>query len=365
MKTDPASYFAENYEEARSKFLAACKTADREVSTYDHPLKGPNGEDLAIDTCYFGPMDAERLLVITSGVHGPELMTGSGPQVGMLIEGYFKDIADDLGILLIHGANPWGSAHIRRNNEDNADLCRNFIDHNNPPAHNTNYDEVKDWLPHAFSPGDKGDTARKAMEAYKAEKGDAAFGKGFMAGQYHDPNGMSFGGSGPVWSNEILEKILRKYGAKAKRIATLDFHSGLGPYAYGTMVCLQVGDALKRAKKAYGPWILAPRDPEQAQSSEAPDVNGHTTALHERVFENRDITSVVLEFGVDSYQNTAEIMMREHRLFHDKNTSEQEMQNTRNELLRAFYPTDKYWRRAVWNHSLQVLDQSLNLLEEG
>jgi hypothetical protein len=359
---DAASYFSESYAEARKLFLAACVEAKCSVMTNILDIKGPNSEELAIDSTYIGTKNARYLLVLISGIHGPELMTGSGCQVGFLKESLFTDLPKDTGVLIVHAANPWGAAYCRRNNEDNVDLCRNFIDFENPPEHNHDYDNVKEWLPYAFTSGEQGDFARQAIGSYKENHGEGAFGRGFMAGQYHDSDGISFGGTQPVWSHQILEQTVKACGQYAKKICVLDIHSGLGPYAYCTTVCLQVGEGLARAKQSYGEWLLAPNDPEVVGDDQAPDVTGHTTELFERLYPNGKVTLVVLEFGVKSYEHTAEILMREHRLTRQVGEDDQELQQSRQDLSLAFYPQDKYWRRAVWNHSLQAIEQSLNLL---
>lgn len=363
--TDAASYFSESYLEARKRFVSACAKAGLKVTTDVHDLTGPNGEELATDSTHIGPKDAENLLVIISGVHGPELMTGSGCQVGFITESLFKNLLANTAVLMVHAANPWGAAHLRRNNEDNVDLCRNFIDFDHQPAHNHDYDNVKEWLPYAFSSGEQGDSARAAIEDYKKKQGEDAFGRGFMAGQYHDATGISYGGSQAVWSHQVLEESVKAHGANAKKICVLDIHSGLGPYAYCTTVCLQVGGALARAKQTYGEWVLAPNDPDVVGDGKAPDVSGHTTELFERLYSDSEVILVVMEFGVKSYEHTAEILMREHRLTQDASEGGSELQQSRQDLLRAFYPQDKYWRRAVWNHSLQALEQSLDLLSDN
>ena len=363
IQTDPAIFFAENYTSARSKFLAAAKIAELDIQNHDHSLIGPDGEILSVDVCYVGQADAENILVLTSGVHGPELMTGSGCQVGLLASGFLKKLPNNVRIVLIHAANPWGSAHLRRNNEDNVDLCRNFISFDTPPVHNHDYDAVKDWLPYAFANGAEGDAARLEIEKYKAEKGMDAFGRGFMAGQYHDEAGVSFGGSAPVWSNLKLQKILAPLSHGTRKICLIDYHSGLGPYAYGTTVCLQSGERLALARKIFGKWILAPNDTNNVEDGKAPSVSGHTTELHENLFANQETVSVVLEFGVEDYEYTAEILMREHRLYHDADADKDKLLKAKNDLLRAFYPADEDWRRSVWSHSLQAVNQALDYLQ--
>jgi len=358
-------HFAEDFQGARRRFHAACDLAGVRSDSIIHPLKGPDGGELAVDVVFFGNRSAERLLVLTSGVHGPELMTGSGCQVGMIADGVLSDIPDGVGVLVVHAANPWGSAHLRRNNEDNVDLCRNFVDFDDPPPRNEDYDRIKDFLPIAFAQGKEGDAARAAIDRYKREHGEDAFGRGFMAGQYHDPKGVSFGGTEAVWSRRIMEECWSTYGARAGKLCFIDFHSGLGPYAYGTTVSLQAGEAMRRAQRIFGKWVLAVRADDHKSDGKAPDVSGHTTQGHERAFAGAEVTSVVLEFGVEPYDHTAEILMREHRLHFDSSTPADQRRRCKQDLLKSFYPQDPYWRRAVFNHSLQATEQALSFLSEG
>ncbi len=362
-----AQYFSENYSQARERFRAACFAAKLDVSAIVHPQRGPEGEELAIDWTLIGNPEAANLLVLTSGVHGPELMTGSGCQTGHIANNHFASAtaSGDVAVLLIHGANPWGTAYLRRNNEDNVDLCRNFVDFSNPPAHNHDYDNIKDILPLVFIPGSEGDAAREQVEAYKASHGNDAFGRGFMAGQYHDPKGVSFGGMKAVWSNEVLSQLLRDRLDYTRRVCLMDYHSGLGPYAYCTTVCLQTGDNLQLARNVFGPWILAPNDPDTVGDGKAPDVSGHTTDMHERIFVALNPISVVLEYGVEAYDHTAEILMREHRLYHDDQALDEDRKSARQDLLRAFYPADPHWRQSVYDHSCIAINQALAYLKSG
>lgn len=367
MTKEAVKYFSETYNEARQKFLASCDAAHLETHSLLHPEKGPGGEALAIDWTLIGNPAAANLLVLTSGVHGPELMTGSGCQTAHISDRLFDHATKDgeCAVMVIHGANPWGAAYLRRNNEDNVDLCRNFIDFSAPPPHNHDYDNIKDILPFAFAPGAQGDAAREKIEAYKAEHGPEAFGRGFMAGQYHDPHGMSFGGMSQVWSNKVLTTLLSERAYHAQRICLIDYHSGLGPYAYCTTVCLQTGDNLAAARSIFGPWILAPNAPDTVGDGKAPHVSGHTTDLHERIFEKISPVSVVLEYGVAPYEKTADILMREHQIHHDPAADEELKHSIGQELLRAFYPTDSYWRQSIYDHSCIAIDQALAYLRSG
>ena len=70
--------FSPSYALARQKFLRGCVAAGLAVDTHPHPLKGRDGEELAMDVAYDGPADAQQLLMVTSACHGIEGHCGSG-----------------------------------------------------------------------------------------------------------------------------------------------------------------------------------------------------------------------------------------------------------------------------------------------
>ena len=120
------NYFSSDYGEARRKFLDASRAAGAIVESYEHHLTGPEGESLFTDVAVLGPSDASTILVLESGTHGVEGFTGSAIQTGLLHEGLNSGPKPSLSIILIHALNPYGFAHLRRFNEDNVDINRNF-----------------------------------------------------------------------------------------------------------------------------------------------------------------------------------------------------------------------------------------------
>ena len=138
--------FPTDYQDARTRFRSMAEAAGFVLESYEHPTRrGPQNEILACDTARLGPADAETILVISSGTHGVEGFCGSGCQAELLASGILQDMPDNLAVLLVHAVNPYGFAWLRRTNEDNIDLNRNFIDHAHAPA-NPAYDEIHNWL---------------------------------------------------------------------------------------------------------------------------------------------------------------------------------------------------------------------------
>ena len=79
--------FAASYAQARAQFVGAAAVAGLALQPQVHPLCGPNGETLALDVVREGPLDAHRLLIVSSGCHGVEGLCGSGVQVFALQDG--------------------------------------------------------------------------------------------------------------------------------------------------------------------------------------------------------------------------------------------------------------------------------------
>ena len=64
--------FSSSYVQARLKFLAAAQAAGLEVESHLHPLRGIEGEPLAMDVVRDGDLHAQRVLLVTSACHGIE-----------------------------------------------------------------------------------------------------------------------------------------------------------------------------------------------------------------------------------------------------------------------------------------------------
>ena len=66
---------------------------------------------------------------MSSGVHGVEGFFGSAVQLAWLSrQAAGERPPNDGAVVLIHAVNPYGFAKLRRTNEDNVDLNRNYLD---------------------------------------------------------------------------------------------------------------------------------------------------------------------------------------------------------------------------------------------
>ena len=221
-----------------------------QIESHVHPLKGCDGETLAMDVALAGPADAGSLLVVSSACHGVEGYCGSGVQVHALHDREWMDLAAQKGVavLYIHALNPYGFSHRRRVTHENVDLNRNFQDFSKPLPVNEAYRGVHPLLLPAHWPPDASNSA--AISAYVQSHGMAQFQAAVTQGQHEFPDGLFFGGTEPTWSNHTLRGVLRQHGRQARRIGWIDLHTGLGPSGLGERIlaCRDDAAALQRAR---------------------------------------------------------------------------------------------------------------------
>lgn len=350
-------YFAPDYGAAREKFLAACRLCDLPVESWRHPLNGADGAPLFTDVARIGPRSARHVLVLTSGVHGPELMAGSGCQVGWLLRTGGKALPPDTAAVLVHAINPWGAAHLRRYTDGNVDLCRNYVDFSQDQGCAQGYEAL-----HPAVVVDPRDTqaviaADAVLARFQQEHGTPALYAALMAGQYRYPDGMGYGGAGPDWSRVTMERILQEHAGTAERVSLVDYHTGLGAYSYGCVVALQNGAALERVRRVFGEWVLAPLSTTRVEDKVP--VTGHTTPGYERILPQARVMALVLEYGTYSQELMLELLLADHRQTFGAARSGHVNTEARQGLLRFFYPDDARWKRAVFERSQQVVAQAV------
>jgi hypothetical protein len=249
-----AAHFAQTYAAARAKFLDAAAAAGLAVQSHAHPLRGHDGEALAIDVVREGPARARGLLVISSGCHGVEGFCGSGVQVALLRDAawHAEVAAADAAVLYVHALNPHGFSHWRRTTHENVDLNRNFQDFSRPLPANAAYDELADAIVPDTWPPTQQVAARLAD--YVARHGARGLQAAVSGGQYTHADGIFYGGSAPTWSNATLRTVLREHGRACSTFGWIDLHTGLGPSGHGELIFAGPDDAavLERTRRWWG-----------------------------------------------------------------------------------------------------------------
>lgn len=356
--SDITACFSEDYAQARSRFLTACKTVGAKLRAYQNPARGPHAEELVTDVAWIGPDDARFVLATISATHGVEGFCGSAAQIDWLTHGVAGRLPDDMAALFIHAINPYGFAWLRRVNEDGVDLNRNHIDFSRPLPTNAGYDEIADALVPREIAGPVLEAAEAKLAAWRAKHGEHAYRLARTGGQYTHPEGHCYGGTKPTWSRLTGEAIIADYAlARRDAVAVVDFHSGLGPFGYGEPICSHAPDTLasKRARAWYGDSVTSPT---LGTSSSVP-LAGHAREMWVRILGER-VTFIVLEFGTYSLDQGL-VAMRADYWLHGRGTVDWNTPETRrikSGIRKHFFPDTEDWKEMVLFRSRQILRQA-------
>lgn len=359
------AYFSATYAEARDKFRAAAQEAGATITTYENPnAKGPNGEVLTTDVAILGAKDPEHIYMTTSGTHGAEGFCGSGAQIGHFKDKLFDAMGQKTQAIMIHAINPHGFAHIRRVTEDNVDLNRNFQDFSKPLPQNKAYEEVHDLLLPSHWEGQGRAAADKAILDYQQKHGAFAFQAAMTGGQYTRPDGLFFGGQKPTWSNVTFRRILKELvPATAKKLVSIDFHTGLGPMGYGEPIYVGPEDPgyYSRAKTMFGPEVTNPND----GSSTSARVTGTVPEAFLDLPKSVEVTAIALEYGTQAMPLVTEALRGDHWLYArgGGDVSSALAKELKRKIRDAFYTDTPAWKAAIFGRAADFALRAFRGLE--
>lgn len=340
-------YFSSSYEEARYKFLQSAGMAGAYIESYRHPLAGPGDTPLYTDVAVVGRDDATRALVIASGTHGIEGFAGSAIQTGLLREGISNQLPPNLKLVMIHAVNPYGFAWLRRVNEDNIDLNRNFVDHALQHAANPGYERLADLAaPETLSLWSNIQAA-VGLYWYRLTMGKEALRVALSRGQYSHPRGLFYGGTTATWSSRTVLKVIGKHLSAVTRAVFIDVHTGLGPFGAAEIITNApvATAAYRQAVECWGDYVKSTK----TGASVSADISGPLKLAVPRAVPGAEVTAVSLELGTLDDSEVFWALRAENWLYHHGNSRDTDAQRIRSRLLQAFYPQDDTWKRAVWN----------------
>lgn len=356
--------FSESYAEARPKFCAAAAAAGGALRSWLNPKAlGPAGERLFLDTARFGAADAANMLVLVAGTHGVEGHCGSGALIAWLRSGGPAKLPKNTGALLVHAINPYGFAWTRRVTEDNVDLNRNFVDHDRGYPANDGYLALAEAiLPREWSEASKAETER-VFASYAQTHGAFGLQGALSGGQYTHPDGIFFGGNAPTWSNRTIRAIAREELAQAKRVGVIDFHTGLGPFGHGEIICAvpSTAKSFARAKAWYGDELTSP----EGGTSTSAIVVGIMTDAFPQELPDAEVTSVALEYGTYPVPEVLNAVRGDNWLHHRGEVGSDLGRQLKADMKERFFPAGDKWRDMVWARADQTIVWALKGMAGG
>lgn len=349
--------FSKTYEEARQRFRDAASAIGAQLLSY--PVDVDASEDISIDVAICGQMDADSAVVVSSGCHGVEGYFGSAIQLAWLKNVASYGTALDRRCVLIHSINPYGFKHLRRVNEDNVDLNRNFL---GAPDQYQGSPEGYHRLDRFLNPR----SAPSNFEAFRLKAlwhicrvGLPALKSAIAGGQYDYPTGLFFGGKGPSRSTRILQNHFESWIGPSRKIVHIDLHSGLGKYGrYQMLLTDPIGSATYH-------WFSTTFGEKQVQTTEKPGgvaypVSGILGQWLRARLAPRDVRSAVAEFGTYDAIRVLGAIRAENRAHFYGIAGSNTVQSAKTELLECFCPADERWGKQVIASGLQIIEKCVH-----
>jgi uncharacterized protein DUF2817 len=358
---DVAAAFSARYAEARAKFVAAANALGRDIESHVHPkAAGAEQEPLAIDAALFGEATSASLLVVTSGMHGVEGFAGSGCQVALLHDDAFAAAIArwKVAVLLVHAVNPFGFSHLRRVNEDNVDVNRNFRDFSVTPPPNVEYAAIQALVvPEQWPPRSEN---TQAIGAYVARHGMRRLQAALTSGQAEFPDGLFYAGHAPAWSNLVLRELLARHGQGRARLGWIDLHTGLGPWGHGERIYNGPDEAaaLARARAWYGDDVTSMYD----DSSSSALLTGASFHAAIEACPGTECTGITLEFGTKPQQDVFNALRGEQWLANHPAADAALAQAIKRQMRDAFYDERDAWKAMVYGQARATVLQALRAL---
>jgi hypothetical protein len=235
------NYFSKTYGEARWSFKEAALDMSKKYQFAEYRtirIPSRTDPDLTIDTFYVpAQVKHERLVLMTSGIHGIEGMAGSAIELFCMRDKAFTSGIDqaETGFLFIHGLNPFGQKYCRRVTENNVDLGCNFRNSGRYVASTDNEPGIAEKLSRIVNPTQKY-SQRKIPGLFFflrflpliVRYGETILRQVFAEGQYTAEKAIFFGGKTPEPQVQIISDILNDFLGDYKKVLAIDIHSGEG-----------------------------------------------------------------------------------------------------------------------------------------
>ncbi len=333
-------YFKATFEDSRESFLDLAATSGGE-------LRSHKVSDLSFESLYLPPASGkkDKLLILTSGIHGIEGFTGSALQRYFLANNCLGLKDENMGVLIIHGINPYGFKNFRRVTENNVDLNRNFdISDELFKTENPGYTNLYDFL----NPRSRYTRLSFYTSAFFfiLKYGMSSLRKAILSGQYQYPDGIFFGGKSFEPQVSLIQNEVLRVGVGYEKVFLADLHTG-----YGERGKLHLfGDRCAFIDQKYMNEVFREMNVDYGQEKDFYSVTGGFTVFMAKLFHKKArFAGVVFEFGTIDSQKALGSLDSLYRMVNEDEAL----------FLEMFYPKSSEWRTKVLEQFQTSLEKSV------
>lgn len=339
------AYFHHHLERIQGKWPAAA--LDRQSISEE--------DDHSIDWILAEPAGRkQRMILITSGLHGVEGFVGAA-MLDLFIKEFLPQIdPEGTGVCLVHALNPWGMAHLKRFNQNNVDLNRNFMV--DPGEFDLVFNQNYLKLDRILNP-------RRPLRPFWQEDpafifnviasiaryGIQSLREAVLLGQQSNPAGLYYTGREyqpeTLWVRDLVKAALSSY----QQILHLDLHTGYGP---SDQMSIVISPSEPRSSAEVGEDYHYPlvykADPEQFYSMKG-DMVDWIYQFQESLYPEVRLFSAAFEFGTYGSGILKETLSLRTMIFINQavqqgTISPKVASRIEEEFVEMFFPLSSAWR---------------------
>lgn len=362
--SDPTHWFSPSYSASRERLLEAARKArlplHHEALTLE--ARGPAGETLAIDVLALGARQPKRAFVLASGTHGVEGFCGAAIQL-QLASQRLRDLAlpDDCALILVHALNPYGFAWVRRVNESNVDLNRNFQQRFDASLCSAEYEALFDCLNPTDLDPEREALRQRQLADWAQTHGPRTLQRVIAEGQYRYPRGIQYGGQRPEASTRLLLKWVASALSRAQWVAWLDVHTGLGDSGACQLLtgASPSSAGYLEARRIWGDSVTSV----QSEASVSPPLHGLLEQGVARALPSDCVFAYAApEFGTHPTDRVVAAFRADNWLHHHGDPQDARGRAIKAEMLEAFRPAGAAWAQAITSTGQRLCDVALRTL---
>jgi hypothetical protein len=364
--------FPPDYVSARERFRAKAaklKTLFPKAELGSYKVPSRIDKDLSTDFLFIPAPHSKKLVIVTSGIHGAEAMTGHTLQMWLFEKLLKSGKAPNYNLLVIHALNPYGFKYFRRTNENNVDLNRNFATKEDFKSSNKEYEKLQyllepQYIATGYSLTRIGFYAKvAAVNLYRGHK----FILGSLRGQYQFPKGIFYGGTELQPETKFVQKLIQRFADEASDIYHVDIHTGFGAKGklhYFGSERLAVSPNAKDMQK-----VFKDRPIETSKDEDFYATNGDFGDWLFTAYPKKRVLPMTFEFGtMDSHTLSGGLKslwttVLENQGFHLGFLSTEDQKISRTDFEALFNPQSQTWQNQVLEGGTAALTDSLKNFE--
>lgn len=362
---DPALW-PRDYFDSRKRFTETAQHLIKRASNHRNvslqldrhsiTAEGPTGEQLSVDVLASMSSQDSHCIVVCSGLHGVEGFIGASLQLHLLKTLCNATPFPNTSVVLIHAANPYGFAHLRRVDENNVDLNRNFIDfHATRPHSHKGYAALNPIINASKTPGFVSECSYwpQAIKHIVRNGGLKALAAPIAQGQYDFPKGLFFGGERVSESTQLLQTLVLKHTKHCERVSIIDVHTGLGNRGSTSFIC-NTNQVAPEERKTHLSTVLGQSVVLDDDAGNAYAATGTFASWCAHALEEKSYLYVCNEIGTVNPISLFSALRRENQAHHWCASHSPKFTKTKQSLKSVFSPSSLTWRSAALESALSL-----------